>query len=858
MTYQQQLLRHALALAEAGYFVFPLTVTLNEEKPDKKRLYIPFGEVDGWKAESTRDEKQIREWFTEPQKSMKGLAIDCGKSGIVAIDLDVSDTKDGYAEWEKLPEQQDSPMRVRTRTGGLHRFYRDPSSEIRNSADEIAPGIDIRGNGGLVITAPTRVFGTNTQYKLDTDIVAVSDLPALTQPMIDVILSRQATAKPRFDSAINGPFRVEQRVAESMVQERLDRITEGKGYRAAIFGYAAGVAQFEAGKARRDDVEVDAENLRDYVASTILPVVPWESLDDEDLQWIEEGIEKGLAEPWVIAEDVPTQAEEEWSQLTLDELLTYRAPDLPGLPKDNHAGAAPVVTEGLVGKYLFAQGLGWHQWTGDRWAPNPPVPVRNAVQIIINRNTARARSVIQAAEMNHELRDIKAQLTALEVQRGANGEVTQLENDLRRRMGLVDAWKSGWEYFSMWWGQVGQGQNFDHIMKFVQDDASKVFVLAEHMDADPYVLNCPNGTVDLRTGKLREHDQRDLITKTTGVPFDIEAQHPIWDKAREAFAPGIEPWLQKKIGEGAFGFPTADDTMIFNFGGGSNGKSTVTDAILYTMGDYAVFLHDKAILGKADDHGTEKMVFKGARWAILEELPEARVLEPAKLKKLVGTAKITARLMRQDNVTFDATHSLMINSNHRPQILENDRGTWRRLVSIPWPYTFKFAGEKLTEENDRWADPRVKRGLKDNMEVRKAALAWIVRGAVYYYQAGNECGELPAIVRSDTDSWRRESDIFGTFFEENLEVAPGFAVSTKELLDVYNDYLLDLGKQKVSDTHIVGKIPNVAGAGGVDKKVVRQASKTTTVSKRAGQPLPSQFTAWVGIRWKGDSPGQGF
>lgn len=858
MSYQQQLLRTALELAAGGYFVFPLTVTLNEEKPDKKRLYIPFGNVDGWKAESTRDEKQIREWFTEPQKSMKGLAIDCGKSGIVAIDLDVSGDKDGYAEWEKLPEQQPSPMMVRTRTGGLHRFYRDPSGEIRNSADEVALGIDIRGNGGLVITAPTRVFGSNTQYKFEGSIVPVAELPELTQPMIDVILSRQATSKPRFDAAINGPFRVEQRVAEAMVQERLDRITEGKGFRAAIFGYAAGVAQFEAGKARRDDVEIDPDNLRDYIASTILPVVPWESLDEEDMQWIEEGVEKGLAEPWVIAEDVPTPDEEEWNELTLDELLTYRAPNLPGLPKDNHAGAAPIVTEGLVGRYLYAQGLGWHQWTGDRWAPNPPVPVRNAVQIIINRNTARGRSMLRAAEDNHELRDLKGQLSALEIQRGPNGIVTELENQLRERVGQVESWAKGWEYFTMWWGQVGQGQNFDHIMKFVQDDASKVFVLAEHMDADPYVLNCPNGTVDLRTGKLREHDQRDLITKTTGVPFDLNANHPIWDKAREAFAPGIEHWLQKKIGEGAFGFPTADDTMIFNFGGGSNGKSTITDAILYTMGDYAVFLHDKAILGKADDHGTEKMVFKGARWAILEELPEARVLEPAKLKKLVGTAKITARLMRQDNVTFDATHSLMINSNHRPQILENDRGTWRRLISIPWPYTFKFAGEQLTEEGDRWADPRVKRGLKDNMEVRKAALAWIVRGAVAYHQAGGECGELPSVVRQDTDSWRRESDIFGTFFDERLEVEVGYAISTKELLDVYNDYLEDLGKQKVSDTHIVGKLPNVSGAASVEKKQVLRKSKALTVSSLGQQAIPERFMGWVGLRWKDVSEQKAF
>jgi putative DNA primase/helicase len=45
-------------------------------------------------------------------------------------------------------------------------------------------------------------------------------------------------------------------------------------------------------------------------------------------------------------------------------------------------------------------------------------------------------------------------------------------------------------------------------------------VLVSELDAAPYLLNCPNGTIDLHTGKLRPHKRSDLITKTTGVDFD--------------------------------------------------------------------------------------------------------------------------------------------------------------------------------------------------------------------------------------------------------------------------------------------------------------------------------------------------
>jgi P4 family phage/plasmid primase-like protien len=292
--------------------------------------------------------------------------------------------------------------------------------------------------------------------------------------------------------------------------------------------------------------------------------------------------------------------------------------------------------------------------------------------------------------------------------------------------------------------------------------------------------------------------------------------------------------------------------MLFNFGQGSNAKSTLSDAVLKALGEYSVFLHDKAILGNEHDHGTEKMVFRGARWAVLEELPEAQVLRPAVIKKLIGTSKITARQMRQDNVTFEASHCLMVNSNHRPQVLENDRGTWRRLLAVPWPYTYKFEGERLDDEYDRRADPAVKQGLSRSIDVQKAALAWIVAGAVRFFAAGT-CGEVPDAVQAETSLWRMDSDTFGTFFEQEMRLDKNHAVSSKELLEIYNDWLSDMGKRPVSDGYIATRLSSMKGAKSVHQKPVRRNSKTLTISTRdVLSSLPGQFRAWVGIRWLTD------
>src|SRR5690606_38424513 len=257
-----------------------------------------FPRAEGWREESTRDEDKVREWFTYPRKSMKGLGIDCGKSGIVAIDLDTGDGKDGLAEWKKLPEQQPTPMTVTTRSGGCHRFYRGPTGRVRNSAAEVAPGIDIRGNGGLVIAPPTRVWGSDGVYSLDNGIVPVEDLPELTHGMIEIIAARQGAARPRFDPAIHGAYRVSVSQGAPILEERRSRLAKGTAMRAAIFGYLSAIYQFDGAITELVIASPVPDSLRARIGEDILPLVLWDELDGEDRQCIDDVVTKGLAHPW--------------------------------------------------------------------------------------------------------------------------------------------------------------------------------------------------------------------------------------------------------------------------------------------------------------------------------------------------------------------------------------------------------------------------------------------------------------------------------------------------------------------------------------------------------------------------------
>jgi Bifunctional DNA primase/polymerase, N-terminal/Family of unknown function (DUF5906)/Primase C terminal 1 (PriCT-1) len=125
----------ALQLAEEhNLSVFPC-------KPDKKP-YTEHGFQD-----ATRNFQQIEEWWTRWPDALIGVPTG---PGLIVVDID----PEGL-EWYRTNAERLAAGRVhRTRRGGFHLLYRAPEIEIRNSASKVAPGVDIRGEGGYVVWWP--------------------------------------------------------------------------------------------------------------------------------------------------------------------------------------------------------------------------------------------------------------------------------------------------------------------------------------------------------------------------------------------------------------------------------------------------------------------------------------------------------------------------------------------------------------------------------------------------------------------------------------------------------------------------------------------------------------------------------
>ena len=138
---ENALLQSALNYAALGLYVFPLL-------PGEKRPAFK-----GWQDSSTTDPATIRDWWT--QNPAFNIGIDCGKSGLLVLDFDAANGKEGLTirkEWRRTHILPDT-MTAKTPRGGVHEYYRGQGP----TKTGLYNGVDVRGAGGLV-AAPPSVF----------------------------------------------------------------------------------------------------------------------------------------------------------------------------------------------------------------------------------------------------------------------------------------------------------------------------------------------------------------------------------------------------------------------------------------------------------------------------------------------------------------------------------------------------------------------------------------------------------------------------------------------------------------------------------------------------------------------------
>jgi bifunctional DNA primase/polymerase-like protein/primase-like protein len=121
---------------------------------------------------------EVRAWFSCWPDA--GIAVVTGSiSGVVVLDIDLR--HDGEASLERLQQQHDRlPMTLECRSGGggRHLYFAHPGGLVRNRVG-LAPGVDLRGDGGYVVAPPSlHASGQRYAWVETPDNVALASLPA--------------------------------------------------------------------------------------------------------------------------------------------------------------------------------------------------------------------------------------------------------------------------------------------------------------------------------------------------------------------------------------------------------------------------------------------------------------------------------------------------------------------------------------------------------------------------------------------------------------------------------------------------------------------------------------------------------
>jgi putative DNA primase/helicase len=309
------------------------------------------------------------------------------------------------------------------------------------------------------------------------------------------------------------------------------------------------------------------------------------------------------------------------------------------------------------------------------------------------------------------------------------------------------------------------------------------------LDADPFLLNVENGTIELRTGELHEHRRADLLTKLAPVAFRPDADMGEWLRflARVTDCdPELEAFLRRAVGYTLTG-DASEEVLLFAHGPAATGKTTFLDALRATLGDYGATADFETFLARRGESGIRSDVARlvGARMVVGVEVDEGKRLAEGLLKQLTGGDTVTARFMYRDFFEFRPQFKLWLAANHRPRVSAEDEAIWRRIVQVPFT-------EVIPEPEQ---DPEVKRRLREDPDSRAGILRWAVQGCLDWQGDGLK---VPARVREYTAEYRAENDPIAEWLETCCVVRQDASATASELRTSYAAWAEHNGERPVS------------------------------------------------------------
>jgi len=316
-----------------------------------------------------------------------------------------------------------------------------------------------------------------------------------------------------------------------------------------------------------------------------------------------------------------------------------------------------------------------------------------------------------------------------------------------------------------------------------------IAVTPNMLDRYPYLLNCLNGTIDLKTGTLTPYRHEHLITKLAPVEYDPDATCPQFTAFLEKIMcndQGLIAYLQRAIGY-SLTADVGEKALFFLYGDGNNGKTTFLETVRAVLGEYAAQLPIESLMTRNGESISNDIArLKGARLVTSSEAEQGRKLAEAKVKQMTGMGKLQARFLYGEYFEFDPTFKIFMDANYKPDIRGTDQAIWNRIKLVP--FTVSIRSEEI--------DKHLLQKLKGEV---KGILAWAVRGCLAWQKEGLK---EPAAVQVATQQYRVEMDTIAFFLEDECVLGKKYSVTSKDLYEAYKTWCNTRDEEPVSQKHL--------------------------------------------------------
>lgn len=321
-------------------------------------------------------------------------------------------------------------------------------------------------------------------------------------------------------------------------------------------------------------------------------------------------------------------------------------------------------------------------------------------------------------------------------------------------------------------------RNRETILK----DARSIYPLnMSEFDNNPYLFNCANGTLDLKTMKFREHNASDFLTKLSPVIYDPVATNERFNSFITEVMSGDKDkalFLQKALGYALTG-DTKYECMFFLYGATTrNGKGTLMESILGVMGDYGKSVRPETIAVKQNNSSqspSEDIArLSGLRFANISEPSRGITLNAAQVKSMTGNDTINARYLHENSFDFKPQFKIYVNTNYLPTITDMTLFSSNRIFIIPFDRHF-----------EPWEQDNSLKTEFAKAEVQSAILNWLVQGYITLCKDGLN---PPSAVTDATKQYCHDSDKIQLFIDDCLEEQFDGEIKTSSVYHAYRNW----------------------------------------------------------------------